>query len=209
MRLQTVHLADAQNDEIKLVNATYRLWKETYGPILKDAGLALQPESFHRSQFLTVIHDQGAPLSFSLSSFLNLTIDGTADMKYFDPMSACLKEKFTKENPRVMTIEWVTVHPKERERVSKIRQSDLIMGCSFRAFRDSAADVAMGFSRTDLGADRIAEQFGCVGQETTSLFGIECRVMMISKQMLKPHRFAVVQREIDSLCDARPLQLVA
>lgn len=199
MELSKISLASVADSDVELVSNVFDMWKTEYTPIVNGAGGELKAESFHRSQFLNVIHDNGEPLSFSLSSFLNVKLRGMYELGYFASLSDELRVRFKVENPRIMTIEWVTVAPMERARISKIRQSDLIMGSSMRFFGASAADVAIGFSRTDLGADRIAAQFGCVPQGLTSVFGIDCQVMMVRQTDLRPHKFAVVQRAIDGL----------
>lgn len=209
MELRIIEISKANRFDASLVGAAYALWVQTYTPIVAAAGRTLSPESFHRSQFVTMICEGQRVLSFALSSHFDMSIPGVSDMAYFSPMSDGLKAKFIRENPKVMTIEWVTVDPAERERVSKIRQPDLIMGCCFKRFALTDADVAMGFSRVDYGADRIAAQYGCEPQEDTSMFNIACKVMMVRRHQVKSHRFAVVQSAVDRLWDPQPIQTAA
>lgn len=199
MKYRSLDLSNIEDADVQLVESCYKLWRETYEPISEKAGTKLAAESFFRSHRLNVIENDDGPVSLSLSSFLNMGIRGLTELKYFEPLAKDLQTAFAVRHPRVMTVEWVTVRPEERARFSKIRQPDLIMGCTLQTFKYSAAQVAMGYSRVDLGADRIGEQFGAVGQGGTSMFGIECRVMTITKKGLTPHRFAVVQRAIDEL----------
>lgn len=199
MRYESIELARAKGREINLVNQAYAIWHAEHSLIAAQGGVELKSESFHRCHTLHVIHDKGLVLSMTLSSFLNLQMNGVEKLKYFEPTPTELIHSFCERTPKIMTVEWITLHPKEKGKFSKIRQPDLILGCAVKAFALSDADMSMGFSRTDLSADRIAMQFGYEGEGLVDLMKIECRVMRLTKEKIKPHRFAIVQNAIDGL----------
>ena len=199
MKYESIELAKASGRQIDLVNQAYAIWYAEHSVIAAAAGGELKPESFHRCHTLHVIHSDGLVLSMTLSSFLNLQFDGVAGLKYFEPASFEMTDLFRSATPKIMTVEWITLHPKEKGKFSKIRQPDLILGCAVKAFAISSADMSMGFSRIDLSADRIAMQFGYEGEGIVDMLQIQCRVMRLTKAKIQAHRFAVVQKAIDSL----------
>ncbi len=104
---------------------------------------------------------------------------------------------------RVFAVEWVTVHPDRRAKFSKVQLADLIMGVSTRFMLETESDFVMGFSRTDLGADRIAACLGIRPHGLVNFHGIECQVMIGRRQWVGAHRFAVVERAIEDLWNRR------
>lgn len=187
MQLEFIDLGRVGDDDAPIVNSTYDLWLETYTPILKTAGETIRPELFYRSKVLTLIRDSTKVLSFSLNNVLNLSLNGVDDLSYFSAMPKDILGHLKASRQKMFTIEWVTVHPDERAKLTKIRQSDLIMAISIFAMTNTHCDAAMGFSRIDLGADRLAAKFGARPHGTVSVHDIDCNVMIARKEWyLKP-----------------------
>ncbi|RYG94982.1 MAG: hypothetical protein EON58_15135 [Alphaproteobacteria bacterium] len=199
MQLEIIDLSSIQDRQLPLVNEAYRLWVETYQPILEAAGESLKPEYFFRSKTMIMIRDEEKVLSFSLNNVLNLGLSGVSDLSYFQEMPLATFEQLRSERFKLFTIEWVTVHPDFRARMTKIQQADLIMGLSINSMTHTDCDGAIGYSRIDLGADRIASRFGARAQEPTLAHGVECNVMLARREWVIPHKFKQIQAVVDGL----------
>jgi hypothetical protein len=199
MKLELIDFSNIRLEQVDLVNSAFGLWRETFDPILEKAGETLHTDGFFRAKIASVIHTDGHIHSFSLSNILDLRIDGVNELGYFHEMPKPLLGEFVNRGTRLMTIEWVTVHPEMRLKLTKIQQADLIMGCSIRALLSTECDGAIGYSRIDLGADRIASRFGAKAQATVMAHGIECNVMLARREWVTAHKFKVVQSSVDDL----------
>lgn len=197
MTFELVYLNDRTVESSLLINECYALWLETYSPIVEAAGKALEPSSFFNNKILSVIHEQGSVLSFACNNIHDLSDPSVRALPYFARLSGTLMERL--RNLKVFTVEWVTVHPEQRAKVSKVQQSDLIMSLGIRSMMHSPCNAAIGFSRTDLKADRIAERSGGRPQEYVSVFNIECAVMLALKSWVTTHKYQAVQNVIDEL----------
>jgi hypothetical protein len=203
MRLEIVDFSNIRPAQVSLMNSVFSLWRETFTPILEGANEILRPETFFRAKIASVIHTDGCIHSFSLSNVLDLRINGADELGYFHEMPKGLLAEFKNRGTRLMTIEWVTVHPEMRHKLTKIQQSDLIMGCSIRALLHTECDGAIGYSRIDLGADRIASRFGARPQDKVMAHGIECNVMLARREWVTEHKFKVVQNAVDELWNGK------
>lgn len=199
MKFETIDLRDLRLQRHPLVNQAFALWMETYLPILGGVGLKLKPSTFYSAQFLNVIHRDGEVLSLALANVRDTGSRALEDVSYFSPMLPDRITKLRRDFSKVMSLEFITVHPRERARVAKIRQPELIVGCISNVFLRCGAEAAVGFSRIDLGADRLAAQFGFVPHEPTKMFGIECILMIAKRSEIRRHKHAVIQNAIDGL----------
>lgn len=98
-----------------------------------------------------------------------------------------------------MTVEWVTVHPDLRKRFSRIQYVDILMGLAFHQMNAGKFHSAIGFSRTDLKADRVVEKFGGKRFELTQQHDIECALMVMERVNLKRHENDRTAQMIDDL----------
>jgi len=203
MQLELIDLSSIRPEQVTLLNSAFGLWRETFEPILNKAQERLQVDTFFRSKIASVIHTNGHLHSFSLSNVLDLRINGTNELGYFHEMPKKLLSEYVNRGTRLLTIEWVTVHPEMRLKLTKIQQADLIMGCSLQALLHTDCDGAIGYSRIDLGADRIASRFGARPQELVQAHGVDCHVMLARKEWIIPHKFKVVQDAVNELWNKR------
>jgi hypothetical protein len=199
MHLSLIDLGEVRPEEIDLVNSCYQLWREIYTPILQADNKQIDVESFYRPKMLSVIHTGSQVHSFSLHNILDLHLIGVDQLRYFLPMPQDVLERLRGEHARLFTIEWITVHPDQQKRFSKISQADLIMGLSIRAMAHSHCDAAVGFSRVDERADRIASKYGAQAQASTEMLGIACNVMLARREWFKAHPFATVESVLNEL----------
>lgn len=203
MQFEIIDMARLQNEQRPLIAQAYGMWRETYAPILKAAGESLMADHFYRAKIMNVIHTDGRIHSFSLNNVLDLALPGLPELGYFAEMPPTLLKSFVASETRLFTIEWVTVHPELRGKMTKIQQADLIMGLSIREMTHTHCDGAIGYSRIDLGADRIASRFGARPQEQITAHGIACNVMLARREWVTPHKYAVVQKAVDDLWNSK------
>lgn len=197
MQFELIKLNKQEVESSELVKSCFALWLETYAPIVESAGKTLEPSSFFNNKILSVIHDQGLVLSFACNNMRDLSDPEVRAMPYFARLSDTLMGRL--KDLKIFTVEWVTVNPEHRAKVSKVQQADLIMSLGIRSMAHSPCDAAIGFSRTDLKADRIAERSGGRAQEYVNIFNIECAVMLALKSWVTGHKYQVVQDVIDEL----------
>ncbi len=118
------------------------------------------------------------------------------DLPYFDSVSLEIKKQLLENREKIFSCEFVTVHPELRARFSRIQHGDLIMGLAFKVFEFSSCTSAMGFSREDNKADKMAMRFGFEKIDRINLHGINCGVMILKKQNLKEHPLEIASTEI-------------
>lgn len=107
------------------------------------------------------------------------------------------------DGEKVFSCEFVTVRPDLRSKFSKTSYGDLMMGTAFKVFKESSCTVAMGFSRTDNKADKMAMKFGFKKLDLVHLHGIECGVMSLHKSDLVDHPYKPTQDAIEALWETR------
>ena len=189
--------------DFKLLEAVVHLWQDTYTPILAAAGETLEIDDFFAAKVALVLHDGSEPIGFCLLNSRPLGLLGIRDCRYFTSLPTTTLKELEDCKDMLLSIEWVTVHPAHRAKMRKVQIADLVMGMAFRLFHLTSHTVAIGFSRTDVGADRIAMNFGVRGFDEITLHGIQCRVMIGRKEWVGAHRFAVVEKAIEEIWGAR------
>lgn len=204
MKYEIIFLADVPASKVSLVSNCYQVWKDVYTPILKEAGEVLSADFFYRSKMLSVIHDGNhKPIAFSLLNNMHTEILGVIEQTYFEPAPSDFKALLIGEKEQVMTIEWVTVHPDERGKFTKIQPVDLVMGLTFRLAQFSPYTSVMGFSRVDMKADRIAGRYGPRPYGEVTRHNITCKVMFAKTSELVSHPLSQVQALIDELWNSK------
>ncbi|HEY8272075.1 MAG TPA: hypothetical protein VIG33_14385 [Pseudobdellovibrionaceae bacterium] len=197
--LKLIDLSHIEKSDVSTANSAFEVWKQVYTPILTEANEQIRPEFFWKSKLLCVIEREQLIEGFMLASIYDLSLNGLIDIPYFAPLGDSMKAKLVDDEEKIFTCEWVTVHPLLRGKFSKVQIGDVVMGLGFRAFMDSPCTLAMGFSRTDLKADKMAESFGFENQGMICRHGIECGIMMLRKSNFKSHRYFKTQQVIEEL----------
>ncbi|MBN8542424.1 MAG: hypothetical protein J0L82_18685 [Deltaproteobacteria bacterium] len=187
------------SDSLRTIESVFDLWQEVYRPILAAANEELHPDAFFRARYLLCICDSDQPLAFCLMNSIDLKLAHNAGRSYFGPVPASRMNEFLVSKDKILSVEWVTVRPASRVQFKKIQMADLVMGAAFRFLHQTDHTLAMGYSRTDVGADRIAALFGVRPFEETQLHGINCRLMIGRREWVGKHRFSVVESAIESL----------
>lgn len=199
MKFEIIDLSKIDKLNKALIENTYSVWKSVYEPILNEANEAILPDYFWKARMISVIHEKNTPVAFALHGSIPIFMDDVENISYFFPLSDVLKHKLKKFSHQILTIEWVTVNPEHRGKFTKVQPVDLIMGLSFKLLENSHWEASMGFSRTDLKADKVAEKFGVRSQGEVTRHDIHCKLMYVEKEWLTPHPFKKVQLAIDDL----------
>lgn len=206
-QLTLIDLDDIQKNDTCLVEDCHTLWKQTYTPILHAAGEKIHSDGFFRSRVLMAVRREEKVVGFSLARFFDLRVPSTSEASYFDPVPKPLMRNLMRNlsacGDRICAVEWVTVRPELRAKFSKIQLVDLVMGVAIRFMLKTKSDAVMGFSRVDVGADRIAASFGIRPQGLVNLHGIDCQIMIGRREWVGAHRFAAVERAIADLWERR------
>lgn len=197
------NLAALSESDRQLLSNVVALWEETYRPILQQAGEVLSFDDFFGAKSIVVLHEADFPIGFCLLNSRSLGLKGVEKCSYFRALPQHILLEIQSTNESLFSIEWVTVHPQHRAKFRKVQIADLIMGIGFRVFHLSQHSMAIGFSRTDVGADRIAMNFGGRGFAEIQLHGIPCRVMLGRREWIGSHRFSIVERAIENLWNSR------
>ncbi|OFZ29708.1 MAG: hypothetical protein A2622_10830 [Bdellovibrionales bacterium RIFCSPHIGHO2_01_FULL_40_29] len=194
-----IDLARLNPESLAIANRAYEMWHSRFVSILDEAGEKLTPDYFYRSKYISVLYDDTKVIAMCLHNVLDLQAKGVSELSYLDPVNQILKAQLKKRSERILTVEWVAVHP------DSVRQkcADIIMGLAFSFLSDSECTAAMGFSRTDYKADKVAEKFGTQKLDLIIRHGIECGVMLLKKENLKPHPDKSIQETIDDLYGER------
>lgn len=201
MKYSLLDLNYITNSNEPMISACYELWRDVYKPILEECGETIRPDLFYRAKLLSVIHEGARPIAFCLHNNFAANLSGMTEHGYFEPTDLNTRSFLKVNKHQVFSVEWVTVHPAERGKFTKLQKADLIMGLAFKAAIASPYSCVMGFSRTDLKADKLAGKFGvqCLGM--TTRHGIECGVMFLEIEKLTDHPTTNVAHAIQELWD--------
>lgn len=196
-------LSGLPKEQLQTIESVYEMWQEIYGPILAAADEELHPDAFFRARYLLCIVDSTTdavkPIAFCLMNSIDLKIAQNAGRSYFRPVPTQRLTELILTNEKILTVEWVTVRPDFRVQFKKVQLADLVMGAAFRFLHQTDHTLAMGYSRTDVGADRIATSFGVRPFDEIQLHGIHCRMMIGRREWVGKHRFSVVETAIEKL----------
>lgn len=192
-------LSGLSKEHLQTIESVYEMWQEIYGPILAVANEELHPDAFFRARYLVCIMDVGQPLAFCLMNTIDLKVGQNAGRSYFRPVPTQRLTELILANEKILTVEWVTVRPDSRVQFKKVQLADLVMGAAFRFLHQTDHTLAMGYSRTDVGADRIAASFGVRPFDEIQLHGIHCRLMIGRREWVGRHRFSVVETAIETM----------
>jgi hypothetical protein len=192
-------LSGLSKESIRTLESVFEMWEEIYNPILTAANEVLNPDAFFRARYLLCISTDNQPVAFCLMNSIDLKMGPNAGRSYFRPVPAHRLSELVNESEKVLTVEWVTVRPESRVQFKKVQLADLVMGAAFRFLHQTDHTLAMGYSRTDVGADRIAASFGVRPFEEIQLHGIKCRVMIGRREWVSKHRFSIVESAIENL----------
>lgn len=196
-------LSILSNESLRTVESVYQMWQEVYSPILTAANEALHPDTFFRARYLLCLSDSDQTIAFCLMNSIDLRVPQNAGRSYFNPVPSQRMAEFVSARDKVLTVEWVTVRPASRVLFKKVQLADLVMGAAFRFLHQTDHTLAMGYSRIDVGADRIAASFGVRAFDEIKLHGINCRLMIGRREWVGKHRFTVVESAIETLwCSA-------
>jgi hypothetical protein len=186
--------------QVELVSHCYRVWREVYEPILAESKESLSSDLFYRCKLLSVIaNEDQVPIAFCLHNNLCTEFEGVRDHSYFATATPEFMQKITIEKQHVFTVEWVTVHPNQRGKFTKIQPADLIMGLAMKAGQHSPCTALMGFSRVDLKADKIAERYGGQSYGEVTRHDITCRIMFCTMAQITDHPIQRVQSIVNEL----------
>ncbi|MEZ0390718.1 MAG: hypothetical protein ACAH59_00785 [Pseudobdellovibrionaceae bacterium] len=200
MKYEIISLADVPTAKTTLVSHCFQTWKEVYEPILTEAHETLSADYFYRCKMLSVLHDgEQNPIAFSLLNNMNSQLAGVLDLSYFEPAPEAFKKRLQNQKEQVMTIEWVTVHPNQRGKFTKIQPADLIMGLTLKLATYTPYTAVMGYSRVDMKADKIGGKYGPQPYAEINRHGIVCKVMFAKTSELHGHPLQKVQSLIDEL----------
>lgn len=197
-------LSNLSSEHLRTIETVYEMWEETYRPIVSAANEDLHPDSFFRARYLLCIYDSvssesSQPVAFCLMNSIDLKIPQNAGRSYFRPVPYLRMKDFVSAGDKILTVEWVTVRPANRVQFKKVQLVDLVMGAAFRFMHRTNHTLAMGYSRIDVGADRVAASFGVRPFDDIQLHGISCRLMIGRREWVGKHRFAVVESAIETL----------
>lgn len=193
-----IDLAIIEESQKKFINQAYDIWTETYEPILSEAGEKISADYFYRCRLITILTAGDQVQAFMLHNFYDLSLAGVRDLSYFNPARHLIENGAIKESSKIFSCEWVTVHPDLRARFSKVQLGDVMMGLAFKAMQGSHCNSAMGFSRTDNKADRMAEKFGFEKLDLIKRHDKECGVMFLEVDSLKDHPYSKTQETINA-----------
>jgi hypothetical protein len=201
MQLRIFDFLNYSSGEINDINQCYDVWLSVYKPILEQCQERLLSDYFYRARKCLAIFDNQKVIGFALLNTIDFSFQGIEDLTYLADASTNFRNLFKQEKKKVLTVEWVTVSPDYRGRFTKVQYVDLIMGLCFFYARDNGYTCSLGFSRTDLKADRVVEKFGGIKTELTSRHGIECGVMVVHSDNIWPHPIRRTQDSINQIYD--------
>lgn len=200
MNLQIIDTLAAPAADLIKLNDVIKLWKDVYTPILSAANLKLSIDSFQKARTVTVLNDDsGAVIGFALNNYINCSLLDMYQHSYFKDCPEIFKEELKIKKHHIMTIEFVTVNPNYQKRFSKVQYVDVLMGIQTQMMLTSNISAVMGYSRMDLKADKIAQKFGALSRGVVKMFDIDCSIIFLPRELVRPHPFAQTQELITKL----------
>jgi hypothetical protein len=181
-----IDLSYIHDEDVRLVDEAYALWESTYAPIVQAAQEKLEPDCFWRSKILAVITKEQELVGLHLYNAFDLNCEKILTHKYMCQLSLEKVSLFKEIGiRRLMSGEYLTVHPAYRGKPNGISWAEVIVGLSTKVFLNSPWDTIIGVSREDFKVDQMTMNLGGQNQGMLKRHEVNCKIIVAQKNDIK------------------------
>lgn len=196
------------SEALYLHNNAYRMWRDVWQDTFDKLGIPhdkLEGE-FGRQGLVACISEGDKPLAVHLYSFYSIDSIAAREHPY---MTGNYPEiffaKLAHEGVRtVMSMEYMTVHPNYRKSSGQVHVGEALGGLAQQTMKWSGADASIAPARRDRKIHLMAYGYG--GEpviENVKNHNVDCDLVMIRRERIKPHRTPETQALIERLWESR------
>lgn len=197
------HLIDLSNldtNTVSLVDQAYSLWHATYSKILESSGEKINSDDFWRARILAVIEQNNSIIGLHLYNAFDLRVHAIQTHSYLKSLSNIkIEELKSKSIQRLMSGEFLTVHPEFRGKPNGISIAEVIVGLCTKVFLSSPWDAIIGISRIDFKVDKMTTKLGGRVNGDLLRHDVECKIIIATKSDIKPNTDLPVVNMVESL----------
>lgn len=185
MEFKVIDLNHFEAKDIPYAQQSFDLWLRVYNEILTKNNEKLDAELFLRSRYLSVLIKDQIVRAFCLLNIQNVNWKENIKLNYFRYSTDSVKHLILSNGYKLMSLEWLTANPEFRGQFTRHQPNEVLMSLSLQWMKLNGFDGMMGYSRTDLKADKVGEKFGGRPIDTIIRHGIECKIMLaLSKDVI-------------------------
>lgn len=200
MNYSLIDMSNILASEISTVDTAFSLWTETFQNELEPRGLELNKEDFWNCRLLAVIKDKDAIVGSHIYNIFDLRTATPTAHNYFkdipeDTLKACKDQGVQ----RIMSMEYLLVHPSYRGKNSPVRWGEVIIGLGLEVLRHSSMDAAIGIAREDKKVNTMGLKMGCQEKDFLIKNKTPCRILYMTKKDCREHENPTTQKMIKNL----------
>ncbi|MCO5142222.1 MAG: hypothetical protein M9962_03930 [Oligoflexia bacterium] len=189
----------------EIYNKMYLYWKNTWSDFFEKSGSpkgSLNIENFHRHDFLIVLHTKdehqiaGSLLSTSFPLKALSTYDHPCVSLFPSSITTTLKEM---SKGFCITAEYLSVHPEFRKSLIGVSLADILVGLQMQLFEDIQADISLATTVRKAKVDEIGASYGYKPLGSYEKCGVDCIMMVNTKETNKRHKDPLVANLVDLL----------
>ena len=201
MTFDVVSINKVDKSQVWLLDAAFKVWLEVYSERVTSSGSRLDHDRFLASEKLAIIHAESEIKAFSLMNTYNLTWEKQIERWYFSYAPMSVQASLIESKPTILSVEWLTANPAVRGRFTRFQPNEVLLSLMFRYMKDSGYAACMGYSRTDIQADKSAQRCGAKPFAVTDRYGDECMVMMALAKDDLTHTDPRTEKHVKSIYD--------
>lgn len=185
----------------RLLNLTYKSWKNTFNQVLESAGGHLELDDFFRYDMIGVLMQGDSIIGSHYYSLFDLKLDCCQDHHYMEDVTAETRAKLIAEgNSLLYSLEYTNITPEWRKSSANIRWVDVLMGCALKCLDETPASGIIGTPRVDIKMDQTCIRMGGYNiQEPVKKMNYECTVVFLPKQKQRKFYSPEIQQVIESV----------
>lgn len=172
-----------------LYQAAYTYWKQTWGEIFRQAGSpdSLQSENFLRQDLWFVVHSGSEVAGLISTTLFHVDSPSDLDHAYFRPFPEMLRERLRRQQNRVMSGEYLCVHPSFRKSEIGFSLADVLIGLLMQAFFQLQVDTVFGTAVKAMKVQDICARYGYKEAAHFQKYGLDCLLLFNNAQEFHDH----------------------
>lgn len=190
-----------------LYEAVYNYWRKTWGEFFEKAGSgpnALNVENFMRSRFIIVLHRELQVAGTLSSSVFNTHADVSFDHPSVKPFPEPVKLALRESTPNAcITGEYLSVGREFKRDLVGISLADVMVGILLEILKSEELSAMIA---TPVRAAKVADitiNFGAIEVGSHMKIGVDCQMIYVGRNMVRPHPDAKVNHAVEDLWNRR------
>ncbi len=188
-------------------NKTFGLWMDVWSKVFKELNFDTSglEDDFLRQDIIATICHKNEPIAIQLYSFLSIDSAAAMSQRYLKQFPPEFFEKLRSfDATRVMSLEYMTVHPEWRKGKVSFPLGQALIGLSCKVLSQFRYDASIAPARRDYKVHEVIYAWG--GEPivaNVSNHNVACDLIAIRKDKYTEHKDKDLQAEVERLWKSR------